>query len=61
VIAQQISECEDRIRFVIGRIDNAIANHDFEGARFYSTEEENERAKLKLLCGGLKDPKEGEP
>lgn len=60
VIAQQIAECEDRIRFVTSLIDNAIANHDFEGARFYSTEEEKERAKLKLLYAGLKDSKEGE-
>ncbi len=59
-IAHQIAECEGRIRFVTGRIDNAVANHDFEGARFYSTEEEKERARLKLLCAGLHDSKEGE-
>ena len=47
--ARQIVECEKNVEFFIGRVEHAIANHDFEGARFYTTEERRERERLQLL------------
>jgi len=41
------------------RTDNAIANHEFEKARFYSEEEQKERQNLRILrenCGSNDAP-----
>jgi hypothetical protein len=38
-----------KIKFIIGRMENAIANHEFEKARFYSDEERKERENLLVL------------
>ncbi len=42
---EEISEVQKRIKF----IENAIANHEFEKARFYSDEERKERENLRAL------------
>jgi hypothetical protein len=42
----EIAELRKRIRFIVARMENAIANHEFEKARFYSGEERKERDKL---------------
>ncbi len=51
-------EIQKRIRFVTRQMENAIANHEFEKARFYSEEERKERENLRLLSEA---PKENAP
>jgi ATP-dependent Clp protease ATP-binding subunit ClpC len=46
---QEMKECQKRLKVLIKRMETAIANHEFEKARFYSDEERKERAALKLL------------
>jgi ATP-dependent Clp protease ATP-binding subunit ClpC len=46
---EEIVECRKRIRFHIGRMQNSIATHEFEKARFYSDEERRERDGLREL------------
>ena len=45
----EIAEVHKRIKFIVHRMENAIANHEFEKARFYSDEERKERENLRLL------------
>jgi ATP-dependent Clp protease ATP-binding subunit ClpC len=45
----EILEVQNRIRFIVHRMDGAIANHEFEKARFYSDEEKKERENLSAL------------
>jgi ATP-dependent Clp protease ATP-binding subunit ClpC len=40
---------QKRIKFIVHRMDSAIANHEFEKARFYSDEERKERENLRAL------------
>src|SRR5712692_41647 len=42
-------DVQKRVKFVVHRMENAIANHEFEKARFYSDEERKERENLRLL------------
>jgi len=44
-----VSEIQKRIKFIVHRMENAIANHEFEKARFYSDEERKERENMRLL------------
>jgi ATP-dependent Clp protease ATP-binding subunit ClpC len=44
-----VIDVEKRIKFVVNRMENAIANHEFEKARFYSDEERKEREHLRQL------------
>ena len=44
-----VSEVQKRIKFIVHRMENAIANHEFEKARFYSDEERKERENLRAL------------
>jgi len=46
---EEILEVQKRIRFIVHRMDSAIANHEFEKARFYSDEEKKERESLRIL------------
>src|SRR5258707_2421770 len=46
---EEITEVQKRIKFIAHRMDNAIANHEFEKARFYSDEERKERENLRAL------------
>jgi ATP-dependent Clp protease ATP-binding subunit ClpC len=48
-LPEEIIECQKRIKFIVHRADSAIANHEFEKARFYSEEEKKEQANLGLL------------
>lgn len=51
-MAELLSDLDMRTRFIINRMENAIANHEFEKARFYSDEERKERNNIdQLLCG----------
>ena len=44
----EIALIKVRIRFLIDRLENAIANHEFEKAKSYSEEERKERENLRL-------------
>src|SRR6202522_2111055 len=46
---EEISEVQKRIKFIVHRMENAIANHEFEKARFYSDEERKERENMRQL------------
>ena len=43
------SDIQKRIKFIVHRMETAIANHEFEKARFYSDEERKERENLRVL------------
>ncbi len=45
----EMVEVQKRVKFVVHRMGNAIANHEFEKARFYSDEERKERENLRVL------------
>src|ERR1700709_2805327 len=44
-----LADIQKRIKFIVHRMENAIANHEFEKARFYSDEERKERDNLRAL------------
>jgi hypothetical protein len=48
--AAKLAQTQRRIDFVAKRMEQAIANHEFEKARFYSDEERKEREHLRRLC-----------
>ncbi len=48
-LPEEMVDVQKRIKFVVHRMENAIANHEFEKARFYSDEERKERENLRLL------------
>jgi ATP-dependent Clp protease ATP-binding subunit ClpC len=48
-LPEEITEVQKRIKFIVHRMENAIANHEFEKARFYSDEERKERDNLRGL------------
>ena len=48
-VPEEVVEVQKRIRFIVHRMESSIANHEFEKARFYSSEERKERDKLKEL------------
>jgi Uma2 family endonuclease len=47
--AEKHAQIQNRIDCVVSEVERAIANHDFEKARFYSDEERRERDNLRLL------------
>src|SRR6201990_49160 len=48
-LPEKLTEVQKRIKFIVHRMENAIANHEFEKARFYSDEERKERENLRAL------------
>lgn len=48
-LPEEVADAQKRIRFIVQRMESAIANHEFEKARFYSDEERKERGNLKGL------------
>jgi ATP-dependent Clp protease ATP-binding subunit ClpC len=48
-LPEEIVEVLKRIKFIVHRMAGAIANHEFEKARFYSEEERKEKENLRLL------------
>ncbi|MGH9861804.1 MAG: ATP-dependent Clp protease ATP-binding subunit, partial [Candidatus Acidiferrales bacterium] len=48
-LPEEVTEIQKRIKFITHRMEAAIANHEFEKARFYSDEERKEREKLRQL------------
>lgn len=49
VLPEDVVEVQKRIRFIVQRMQAAVANHEFVKARFYSDEERKERDNLKEL------------
>jgi hypothetical protein len=47
--AAELAKIQKRIDFIVGRMEHAIANHEFDKARLYSDEERKERKNLRLL------------
>jgi len=48
-LPDEVTEIQKRVKFITHRMETAIANHEFEKARFYSDEERKEREKLRQL------------
>src|SRR4029077_14242565 len=48
-LPEEIADIQKRIKFIVHRMENAIANHEFEKARFYSDEERKERENLRAM------------
>src|ERR1700724_499108 len=48
-LPEELTEVQKRIKFIVHRMENAIANHEFEKVRFYSDEERKERENLRAL------------
>ena len=49
MLPPEIAEIQKKIKFIVHRMETAIANHEFEKARFYSDEERRERDNLRQL------------
>jgi Uma2 family endonuclease len=47
--AERAAQIQNRIDFIVERMERAIANHEFERAHFYSAEERKERENLRAL------------
>jgi hypothetical protein len=45
----EIAEAQRRVSFCLRRMEHAIANHDFQGARYYSNEDLKARESLREL------------
>jgi ATP-dependent Clp protease ATP-binding subunit ClpC len=48
-LPEEMVNVQKRIKYVVHRMENAIASHEFEKARFYSDEERKERENLRVL------------
>jgi ATP-dependent Clp protease ATP-binding subunit ClpC len=49
-----VAEVQKRVKFITHRMETAIANHEFEKARFYSEEERKEKENLRAVRDRLK-------
>ncbi len=47
--AEELAQIQKRLESLVGEVERAIANHEFEKANFYSGEERKERENLRLL------------
>ena len=54
MLPDEVSEVQKRVKFITHRMETAIANHEFEKARFYSEEERKEKEHLRALREKLK-------
>ena len=48
-VPEEMAEVQRRLRFIMHRMDSAVASHEFEKARFYSDEERKEQENLSAL------------
>src|SRR5580693_2106291 len=53
-LPDEVAEVQKRVKFITHRMETAIANHEFEKARFYSEEERKEKDNLRQLRERLK-------
>ena len=49
MVPDEVAEVQKRVKFITHRMESAIANHEFEKARFYSEEERKEKESLRSL------------
>src|SRR4030081_2150312 len=49
MLPDEVAEVQKRVKFITQRMETAIANHEFEKARFYSEEERKEKENLRGL------------
>jgi len=54
MLPDEVAEVQKRVKFITHRMETAIANHEFEKARFYSEEERKEKEHLRILREKLK-------
>ncbi|MGB8654379.1 MAG: ATP-dependent Clp protease ATP-binding subunit, partial [Candidatus Acidiferrales bacterium] len=54
MLPDELSEVQKRVKFITHRMETAIANHEFEKARFYSEEERKEKEHQRTLREKLK-------
>jgi ATP-dependent Clp protease ATP-binding subunit ClpC len=54
MLPDEILEAQKRLKFITHRMETAIANHDFEKARYFSEEERKEKEHLRQLREKLK-------
>jgi ATP-dependent Clp protease ATP-binding subunit ClpC len=54
MLPDEVSEVQKRVKFITHRMETAIANHEFEKARFYSEEERKEKENLRQVRDRLK-------
>jgi len=48
-VPKELADIQNRIEFIVQRMESAIANHELEKARFYSDEERKERENMRQL------------
>jgi len=53
-LPDEVAEVQKRVKFITHRMETAIANHEFEKARFYSEEERKEKENLRTVRERLK-------
>src|SRR3989454_3554717 len=53
-LPDEVAEMQKRVKFITHRMETAIANHEFEKARFYSEEERKEKENLRVVREKLK-------
>ena len=53
-LPDEVAEVQKRVKFITHRMETAIANHEFEKARFYSEEERKEKENLRVVREKLK-------
>jgi ATP-dependent Clp protease ATP-binding subunit ClpC len=53
-LPDEVAEVQKRVKFITHRMETAIANHEFEKARFYSEEERKEKENLRQVRDRLK-------
>src|SRR6202158_2382590 len=53
-LPDEVAEVQKRVKFITHRMETAIANHEFEKARFYSEEERKEKENLRVVRDRLK-------
>jgi ATP-dependent Clp protease ATP-binding subunit ClpC len=54
MLPEEVSEIQNKVKYNTHRMETAIANHEFEKARFYSEEERKEKESLRQLRERLK-------
>src|SRR5258705_7420330 len=54
MLPDEVAEVQKRVKFITHRMETAIANHEFEKARFYSEEERKEKENLRIVRERLK-------
>src|SRR5258705_73543 len=55
-VPEEVGEVQKRVKFITHRMETAIANHEFEKARFYSEEERTVKENLRGLRARFKPP-----